>query len=104
MMAQTGTTPFLMPYSDRTAAVFALSQSPALRGLTPKLVEVAWLVADGLMDKQIAEQAGIHYNTVRVYRKRIVSRLNLDAGKRDVVVITRRVVEAWEWVESQHAA
>ena len=60
--------------------------------LTPRLLEVAELVADGCTDKQIAARLGIGYNTARIHVAAIAFRLQIPGGANTRVLIAR-----WWW-------
>lgn len=99
MMRLARTTPFLAPFSDRTAAIWALSRSPALKRLSHRQIEVAWMIADHHSDKHIAEQLGLNPRTVCTYVHRIAKRLDLNRSKNLRTQITTLVVLAWAKVE-----
>ena len=60
--------------------------------LTPRLREVAQLVAEGLTDKQIAGRLGLEYNTARVHVAAVAFRLKIPGGNNTRVLIAR-----WWW-------
>jgi len=59
--------------------VRSLATSPPVSPLTPREVEVARLVADGLSNSEIAEQLVISPHTVRAHLQSIGSRLNVNS-------------------------
>lgn len=102
MMRLARTTPFLAPFSDRTAAIYALAHTAALSSLSPRQVEVAYLLSIGQNDKQVAHDLGISPESVRTYVKRILERLNIRDGNPRVklaLLIYGKLVEAWAEVE-----
>lgn len=60
--------------------------------LTPRLRDVAELVAEGLTDKQIAARLGIGYNTARIHVAAVAFRLKIPGGNNTRVLIAR-----WWW-------
>src|SRR5690348_13186066 len=64
-------------------------QGAAMTDLTPRLHEVAGLVAEGLTDKQIAARLGIEYNTARIHVAAIAFRLKIPGGNNTRVLIAR---------------
>ena len=99
MVSTARTTPFLAPFSDKSAAVYALSRHVALKRLSSRQVEVAWLVADGYCDKEIARQMGVGDVTVRTYVQRIAKKLDLNRDRNLRTQITTLVILAWAQVE-----
>lgn len=99
MMTRTGTTPFLFPYSDRTVVLYGLSRSPALKRLSRRQLEVAWMVADGMSDKAVAQALDVNPRTVRTYVHRIAARLDLNRSRNIRTQITALVVLAWANLE-----
>ena len=63
-----------------------------MKPLTPRLVGVAELVAEGLTDKQIAARLGIGYNTARIHVAAVAFRLGIPGGHNTRVLIAR-----WWW-------
>lgn len=100
MMVLAETTPFrFQAFSDRTAAIYALSRTTRLAVLTWRQVEVAWLVADGMSDKQIAAELSITRTGVHSHMTRIGDRLHVNRGKNTRVQIAREVILAWSEIE-----
>lgn len=60
--------------------------------LTPRLLEVAALIAEGCTDKQIAGRLGIEYNTARIHVAAVAFRLKIPGGNNTRVLIAR-----WWW-------
>ena len=95
-MRRTETTPFrLTPDSDRQRAIAALAVHPSMHRLSRRQVEVAWAVADGMTNKQIASALELAPETVRAYIARIRHRWALDPQRDVRVLITRAVIMAW---------
>lgn len=46
-----------------------------LKGLSPRQRQVAWLLAQGYTEREIASKLGVTRRTVRVYKDRIKQRL-----------------------------
>lgn len=63
-----------------------------LEGLTPRLREVAVLVAEGLSNREIAEALVISPDTVRLHVNRIGKVLGVEGGRRLRPFIVRMVV------------
>jgi RNA polymerase sigma factor (sigma-70 family) len=49
------------------------------KSLTAREQEVIWMVASGMLNKQIADQLGTAENTVKVHRSRAMEKMNADS-------------------------
>lgn len=62
--------------------------------ITPRQLEVLWLLADGLAEKEIARNLGISRNTVKLHIRNICLALNARSRTHAVAVALReRIIE-----------
>jgi DNA-binding NarL/FixJ family response regulator len=63
-------------------------EAPDDDGLTPREIQVAQLVANGLVNKQIADRLGISEHTVATHIRRIFTKLGVDTRAAMVSVLS----------------
>jgi FixJ family two-component response regulator len=68
-----------------------LERDKRIARLTPRERQVADLVAEGLLNKQIAYALGISEETVKVHRGRVTRKLGVDSVPALVRLLDRRV-------------
>jgi FixJ family two-component response regulator len=61
--------------------------------LSPREAEVMMLVADGLLNKQIAQRLGVTEKTVKVHRSRVMHKMGADSLAELVRMVTRLSAE-----------